>query len=238
MGGAHPDGGLAPRAAGIDGDDGRRPRDAGALDHRLADAAAADHRHAGPRGHAGGDQAGAEAGGDPAAEQGQLVVGQVGLDRDHRGLVDHHGLGERAAAAHRGRRRPSGRRKRGAPGCPAPLAVVGHAVDAPPAGPARGRDRGQHPVAGAHAAHLGADLLDHATGLVAGHDGQRQRRRPAITVRSVWQMPLAAMRTSTSRGPRARGLQVLHHQRLARLVGDGDPHRARGAGRAQLDAAP
>ena len=58
------------------------------------------------------------------------------------------------------------------------LAMVGHAVEAPPAVPARGRDGGQGAVPDLDAAHLGADFRHDPAALVAGHDRKRERRQP------------------------------------------------------------
>jgi Amidohydrolase len=132
--------------------------DAGALDHRLAHAAAADLGHARAGRDLGGGERGAQAGGDPAAEQGELLVGQAGPHRHQRRLVHHHGLGERAATADRCRSlavaelEPERGLHAGVE-----LAVGGHPVDAPPAGPAGPGDRGEHPVARPDPAHLSID---------------------------------------------------------------------------------
>ena len=75
----------------VDGHDGRRPGQPGALDDVDADPAAADHRD----GRAGRDLRGvdgrADAGHDPAADQGGHVERDVGVD-GHHGVARYHGL--------------------------------------------------------------------------------------------------------------------------------------------------
>ena len=61
-----------------------------------------------------------------------------------------------------------------------------------------------------------------------GTIGSGRLDSPRITVRSVWQIPLAESRTSTSqRADRRRG-QILDDERIADVVGDGDLHGATG----------
>ena len=84
----------------------------------------------------------------PQPSEGELLVGEVGLDRDHRRLVDDHGLAERAAAAERDRR--LGRRRARTAGVvrtTGPSRSGSTSRSAPPAAAAGGRHRGEHPVA-------------------------------------------------------------------------------------------
>ena len=100
IGGADLLGRLALHLDRVDGEDTRRAGDAGALDDGLADTTAADDgdRRAGL--DLGRVESGADAGGDATADEGELVVGQVGLDlHDHR-LSGDHLVGERAETGH------------------------------------------------------------------------------------------------------------------------------------------
>ena len=74
---------LALQLDRVDGDDPGRAGDARALDHGLADAAAADDGDGRARLDLGGVERGADAGRDAAADERELLVGQVGLDLDH-----------------------------------------------------------------------------------------------------------------------------------------------------------
>ena len=98
VGGAELERGVALQRDGVDGDDARRTRDARTLDHGLADAAAADHDDAGAGLDLRGVQRRADAGGDAAADERELLVGEVGLDLHDRHLVARHHVGERAEA--------------------------------------------------------------------------------------------------------------------------------------------
>ena len=176
--------------------------DAGALHDRLADAAAADHRHARAGHDPGGVEHRAEPGGHAAAEQRQLLVG----------------AGRSATATTEPRRRPSprrtsrtrrrraraGRRRARTAASSAPTGPSSQWFDMPL------RHHQQLPHAGdtdastrsptADPAHLGPDGLDRPAALVTGHDRQREVGRPGSREVGVAD-PLAARRTRTSRGP-------------------------------------
>ena len=77
VGGAELLRGLALHLHRVDGEDPRRAGDASALDHRLADTAAADDRHRRPGLDLRGVERGADAGGDAASDERELLVGQV-----------------------------------------------------------------------------------------------------------------------------------------------------------------
>ncbi len=166
---------LALHLDRVDRDDPRRAGDARALDDGLADAAAADDRDGRAGVHLRGVERGADAGGDAAADQRELVVGDARVDLDDRRLVARHRLGERAEAGHG--------RVVGAVGA---LAAVAHhdlelgvaevrlVVQAEPADAARGDERRDDLVALVEAGDVLADLDDRARALVAedraGHD--------------------------------------------------------------------
>ena len=85
VGGAELLGGLALHLDRVDRDDPRRAGDARALDHGLADAAAADDGDGRARAATlRGVERGADAGGDAAADERELLVGEVGVDLDDR----------------------------------------------------------------------------------------------------------------------------------------------------------
>ena len=98
----------------------------------------------------------------PQPSSASCVVGEVGLHRDDRRLVRRPSPRRRCRTrTRRWRVRPSGRSKRLVASTAGPeLAVVGHAVEAPPAAAAGGRHRGEHPVADRGPADVGADGLD------------------------------------------------------------------------------
>ena len=181
VGGAELQAGLAAAGGGVDGDDRGRPGDAGALDDRLADAAAADHGDARAGRDAGGVEHGAEPGGDAAAEQGELLVG---AGRSRTGTTDascdDHRLGEGAAPADRGGRAAVGQRRSAA--SPAPSGPSSQWLDMPlQAPPAACRRRatptpapGRRPRPGARRRPTAST---DAAALVAGHDRQRQVRQ-------------------------------------------------------------
>ncbi len=98
VGRAEPQRRVALHGHRIDGDDPRRAGDARTLDDGLTDATAPDDGDDRPRLDPGGVQRGADPGGDAAADQGELVVGEIGVDLHHRVLRDRHHLGERAEA--------------------------------------------------------------------------------------------------------------------------------------------
>src|SRR5581483_8296209 len=66
----------------VDREHAARTGDAGALDDRQADSAAADDGNGGALGDSRRAQDGADAGGDAAAHEGEHVEGRVGVDRD------------------------------------------------------------------------------------------------------------------------------------------------------------
>ena len=141
-----------------------------ALEHGLADAAAADDRDGRAGLDAGGVERRAHTGGDAAADQRELVVGDVGLDLDDRRLVARHRLGERAEAGHG--------HVVGAVGALAAqrhhhvelgVAEVRLVVEAEPAVAARRDERGDDVVALLDVRDLLADLDDRAGALVAEH---------------------------------------------------------------------
>ena len=80
VGGAELLRGLALHLDRVDGEDPRRAGDARALEHRLADAAAADDGDGRARLDLRGVERGAHAGGDATADERELLGRQVGLD--------------------------------------------------------------------------------------------------------------------------------------------------------------
>ena len=94
-------GGLALHLDRVDRDDAARAGDAAALEHRQADAAATDDRDRRTGRNLGGVQRGTDAGGDAAADQRELLVGNLRVDLDDRLLVARHRFRERAEAGHR-----------------------------------------------------------------------------------------------------------------------------------------
>jgi hypothetical protein len=81
------------------------------------------------------------------------------------------------------------------------LAEIRTSGDAVLARAAERRQTPDHVIAGYHVADGAADGLHHAGGLVTEHDRTGFRERSLEHVRSLWQTPVAAVRTRTSRGP-------------------------------------
>jgi hypothetical protein len=102
--------------------------------------------------------------------------------------------------------RPSGRANRGVARMPGPrsqwldMPLTHHQQD-PHAGDTAASTRS--PGRTRRTSGPASSTTPHAS--CPGTMGSGSGDRPAMTVISVWQMPLAAMRTSTSRGPRAAG---------------------------------
>ena len=123
------------------------------------------------RAHLGGVDRGAEAGGESAADQRQLVGREVRVHGDARRLVDRDHVGEAADACER-----VGLGAVGAGGAQAgehlgvEVAEVRLLAQAVPARAAHGRDRHDHPVAGLHARHGSPGPLDDPGCLVTEHD--------------------------------------------------------------------
>ena len=80
VGGAELLGRLALQLDRVDREDAAGAGDARALDHGLADAAAADDRDGRARLDLRGVERRADAGGDAAADERELLVGEVGVD--------------------------------------------------------------------------------------------------------------------------------------------------------------
>ena len=100
VGGAERLGGLALHLHRVDREDPARAGDARALDDGLADAAAADDRDGRARRDLRGVERRAHAGGDAAADERELLVGEVGVDLHDVRLVARHLVGEGAEAGH------------------------------------------------------------------------------------------------------------------------------------------
>ena len=181
VGGAERLGELALHLDRVDRDDRDAPAMRAALDHRLADAAAADDRHG---------RAGVHARAVLSAAPTPVVTPQpmsaswssvtLVFDLDDRRLVARHRLGERAEAGHG--------RVVGAVGAlaavTAPYLELGVAqvrlvVQAEPADAARGDERGARRGRPWRGRYFLADLDDRARALVAedraGHDAERSR---------------------------------------------------------------
>jgi nitrite reductase/ring-hydroxylating ferredoxin subunit len=107
----------------------------------------------------------------------------------------------------------------------AQLAVVRHAVEAPPAGPAGGRDGREHPVAHRRAADLASDRLDDPAAFVAGDDREREVRQAPNDREVGVADPAGPQAHEHVAGADGRGGQVLDDERPVDVVGDGDPHR-------------
>ena len=162
----------------VDGDDASRLRHHRALDDAEADPAEPEHDDGGAGLDLGGVEHRADAGGNPAAQQADLVQRRLGVDlrdgdfRQHRVfgkggrahvVVDGFAVFREAAGPVRHQALALG----GADG----LAKVGLAGLAEAALAAFRRVEGDHVIAGLHAGHPGADLLHHGSALVA-QDGR------------------------------------------------------------------
>ena len=106
------------------------------------------------------------------------------------------------------------------PGDDAADAEVRVPAEALLAASAEAGEAGHHVVARPQGRHVGAHRLDDAGALVPENDRavQRNRPTPSTTCRSLWQTPVAAVRTRTSR---PHGLSIstgLDGQRLVDLA--------------------
>ncbi|MCY1219918.1 hypothetical protein D9M72_319120 [compost metagenome] len=214
----------------VDGDDAPGAGDGGAVDRGQPDAAASDHGNGLARLHLRGMDHRAHAGGDRTADQRGAVQRHVAPYCHQRVLMDQHLLGKGrqvqelvhrpALAAHQARLLAFAA---AGIGLGAQRQVAGQAMLAVAA---VGRQAGDHMVAGLDRAHFGADLLDHARGLVA------QDRRHRVRIGAVQEMQVRVAHAHgggahqhLARAGLADG-NVFDHQRGLGLMQDSGFHEA------------
>ena len=163
----------------IHGEDARRAGNARALHDTLADPATTHHGHRRSRRHGRGVERGADAGGHRATDQGQLIVGQIGVHRHQRAFGRGHHVGESTERRERGERVSVdatgawrvGQTER----VLAEVRLAAHAIETVRT---RGQARAHDSITDAHPAHGRADL-DHPTGDFVAEDRRRRPRQVA-----------------------------------------------------------
>src|SRR5271167_1153113 len=169
---------LALRSEVIDADDLPRAADAGTLDDRQPDPAAAKHRDRLPGLETRGAQRRADPGQHPAADEGRAVERQFGVDLYQRILVQQHLLGITRNADELTQRLALLRQPRGCGIRPrdetagAQIRVPGKTLWAIAA---EAREAGDDVVSRLDRRHLAADRLDDPRTLMAEHDRPVER---------------------------------------------------------------
>ncbi|MCY1293367.1 hypothetical protein D9M70_426260 [compost metagenome] len=214
----------------VDGDDAAGAGNRGTVDRSQADAAAADHGHGLARLHFGGMDDRAHARGDGAADQRRAVQRHVAADRHQCVLVDQHllGKGRQVQELVHGSALPCRQARLLA------FAAAGIGLDAQRQVPCQAmlamaavcRQAGDDVVAGPDRAHLGANLLDHAGGLVP-QDGRHRIRIGAVQEMQV-RVAHAHGGGAHQHFARARLADgnVFDHERGLGLMQDGGFHNA------------